>query len=168
MAAPQTTARLDPGGFKLQSGHQTLIAFASNPAVLFYERDVTPPGIDGGDPIDTTTQHNVTVTTMAPRDLFTLTNSTVVVAYDPEVYNDILALVNSPTSITTIFPDGATLDFWGYLKSFTPNALSIGEMPTANVEIVPTNYDPVHCVEAIPVMTSAGTCIVTGGDHLIH
>ncbi len=40
---------------RLDDGYQTLIEFAENPAIKLWEKSVTPPGIDGGDAIDTTT-----------------------------------------------------------------------------------------------------------------
>ena len=115
-------------------------------------------GVDGGDPIDTTTQHNTEWRTMAARTLKTLTQSQVSAAYDPNVYNNILSLINVETSVTVRFPDGSTLDFWGYLKSFEPQSANEGNMPMANVQIVPTNTDPSDGSEADPVLTSvAGT-----------
>ncbi len=75
-------------------------------------------------------------------------------AYDPVVYTDILALINAPGGVTVHFPDGSTLDFYGYIKKFEPAALKEGEQPEATVTIVPTNYDPANHVEASPVLTS--------------
>lgn len=158
MSAPATTARQTPAGIKLDDGYQTKIAFAADPDVSFWEKTVKPPGLDGGSPIDTTTMHNTTWRTMAARALITLTESTVNAAYDPNVYNNILALINVEGAITVRFPDGSTLSFFGFLQKFEPNDNAEGEMPMAAVTITPTNYDPVGKVEAAPVLTSvAGT-----------
>lgn len=159
MAAPATTARVAPGGKWLENGHSTKIAFARDSDVSFWEKTVQPPGIDGGDAVETTTMHNTVWRTMAPRTLKTLTESSLTVAYDPNVYNNILnSLINQSGSITCHFPDGSTLDFFGYLKSFEPSENSEGEQPEADITIVPTNYDPVNDVESSPVLTSvAGT-----------
>jgi len=153
MAAPATTTRATPGGIKLDDGYQTLIAFARDTDVSFWEKTVQPPGLDGGDAIDTTTMHNSAYRTFSPRALITLTEAPLVVAYDPNVYNNIIALINREGSITVTFPDGSTLDFYGFLKSFEPQPCAEGEQPEANIVIVPTNYDPANYVEQGPVLT---------------
>lgn len=153
MAAPTTTARQTPVGIKLDDGYSTKIAFARRPAVSFWEKTVQPPGMDGGDAIDTTTMHNTLWRTMSARALITLTESSTTVAYDPRVYTDILTLLNQEGSVTCHFPDGSKLDFYGYLKTFEPSDNTEGEQPEATVTIVPTNYDPVNRVEAAPVLT---------------
>ena len=159
MAAPATTERVAPAGIRLDDGYQTLIAFALDPDVSFWEKTVKPPGLDGGDAIDTTTMHNVTWRTFAARQLKTLTNAQTKVSYDPNVYNNILSnLINREGAITVHFPDGSTLDFFGFLRTFDPQPLTKGQMPRATVAFTPTNYDPANNVEAGPVLTSvAGT-----------
>lgn len=155
---PTTTARATPAGIKLKDGHSTKIAFEADPDVSFWERTVKPPGIDGGDAVEQTTMHSVDWRQMAPRQLKTLTDATASVQYDPNVFNNIYDLVNIETSITVHFPDGSTLDFFGYLKSFEPDELAEGEPPTATITIVCTNSDPTSGAEAAPVLTSvAGT-----------
>lgn len=158
MAAPVAVARQAPAGIRLDDGFSTKISFAQDPDVSFWEMTVQPPGIDGGDAIETTTMHNTAWRTMSARQLKTLTEASVTAAYDPNVFNNILTLINFETTVTVHFPDGSTLAFYGYLKSFEPGDNTEGEMPEATVTIVPTNYDPVNRVEAAPVLTSvAGT-----------
>lgn len=158
MAAPATTARATPDGRYLKDGYQTLIAPAADPDVAFWEKTVTPPGMDGGDAIDNTTMHNETWRTMRSRALVTLTDMTLTVAYDPDIYDEALALLNVETSWTVHFPDGSTLDFYGFLRLFEPQDMSEGEQPEANITISPTNFDVTNNVEAGPVMTEvAGT-----------
>lgn len=155
---PATTTRQTPAGIRLKNGHRTVIAFALDPDVSLWEIGVQPPGLDGGDAIDTTTQHNTTWRTMAPASLVTMTEASVTVAYDPDLYNQILALLNQEGSITVHFPDGSTLDFFGYLRTFEPEENVENEMPQATVTIQPTNQDPTTGAEAAPVLTSvAGT-----------
>lgn len=158
MAAPATTVRQTPAGIKLDDGYSTKIAFAADPDVSFWEKTVQPPGIDGGDAIETTTMHNTTWRTMASRALKTLTEASCTAAYDPNVYNNILSLINVETSVTVHFPDGSTLAFYGFLKTFEVNEHTEGEQPEATITITPTNYDPTNKVEEAPVLTSvAGT-----------
>lgn len=158
MAAPTPTTRQAPTGIKLKDGHSTKITFENDPDVCFWEKQVTPPGMDGGDAIEQTTMHSIRWREMAPRQLVTLTPMQTTVAYDPDVYNSVLALLNVEDVITVEFPDGSTLAFYGFLRTFSPAALVEGTQPEATIEIVPTNFDFVNKVEAGPALASvAGT-----------
>jgi hypothetical protein len=84
----------------LKDGYQTLYSFSTASTVFFRERSVTPPGIDGGDEVDTTTMRNLKWRTRQPRKLISLTESSVTVSYDPEIYDDILAMVNENQLVT--------------------------------------------------------------------
>lgn len=158
-AAPTVTARTAPAGFKLEDGYQSLIAFSGNADAIFFEIEVGQPGVDGGEPINTTTQHNVLYRTFAPRALSTLTPYQVKVAYDPCLTQEALnQMINEPDAITTHYPDSSTGAHWGYLQKIDYDPLVEGTMPTATLTIVPTNWDPVNCVEAGPVFVCNGTC----------
>ncbi len=157
MAAPTPTVRQDPAGIKLEDGYRTLVTFASIPTASLWEISITPPGLDGGDPIDTTTMHNDTYRTRASRALKTLTEFTFTAAYDPNYYNQLLSLVNSNDTVTVTFPDGSTLAFFGFLQTIEPEELVEGEMPKVTVTVCPTNTDTAGA-EQSPVLTSvAGT-----------
>lgn len=158
MAAPTPSARVDPTGIRLDDGYSTLITLAVDTDISFWEKTVTPPGLDGRDPIDTTTMHNERVVTKAPRSLIDVTDATATVAYDPLVYDQCLSALNVRTTVTIRFPDGGTYCFFGFLQAFTPQEMSEGEQPEAEVTICVTNFDPVNHVEALPVLTNvAGT-----------
>lgn len=137
----------------LHDGYQTLITFALNPAVTFKEISITPPGLDGGDAIDTTTMHNVKWRTMQPKALITMTESSLTVAYDPVFLDEANAMLNLNQLITLTFPDGSTWEFYGFLKNFTPGQHTEGERPTADCTVVCTNEDNSH-VETDPVYTA--------------
>lgn len=158
MAAPTPTPRGTPTGIPLRDGYQALITFAASATICFWEKSVTPPGIDGGEPVDATTMHNVTWRVRRPRYLKTLTPMTTRVAYDPALYDDILSLCNVETTVTVSFTDGSTLAFYGFLQKFEPGEMVEGTQPEGSITIIPTNWDPVNAVEAAPVMTEvAGT-----------
>jgi hypothetical protein len=166
MTAPATTARLDPSGIKLPDGYRTLIAFGGgvgtdNADVSFWEKTVTPPGLDALDPIDQTTMHNDRWRTFAGRALITMTGASLTVAYDPAVIPQIVSdLLGVETPITVHFPDGKTLSFWGFLQTFEPQAHEEGTQPEANITIGVTNMDPDNGTEEGPVLkTAAGTVI---------
>lgn len=135
---------------RLDDGFATLITFAQNPTVKLYEKEVTPPGIDGGGANDTTTMRNTAYRTKAPKKLKTLADSSFKAAYDVAVYPQILAMININQLITITFPDATTLAFWGYINAFTPDALVEGAQPTASVTIIPTNQNS-SGVETAPV-----------------
>ena len=134
-------------------GFSTLIGFPSHPSVKFEEKEVTPPGVSGGGAIDTTTMNNTAWRTMHPKSLKSLSNSSITVAYDPEVYTEIIAMINDNQLITITFPDGSTIAFYGWLDEFTPNAQVEGEQPTANCVIIPSNQTDA-LVETAPVFTT--------------
>lgn len=158
MAVPTPTVRQTPGGRRLLDGFATKVTFARDPDVSLWETTVTPPGVDGGDAIDTNTMHNVSWRTMAARALKTLTEFTFTAAYDPDVLNQLLALVNVYDTITVRHPDGSTWAFYGFLRVFQPETHEEGTMPTATVTVQPTNYDYANAVEAGPAVASvAGT-----------
>lgn len=154
MAAPTPTAIGTPAGIWLENGYQSLIVFAANTTISFWEKSVQPPGLDSGDAVDTTTMRNTTYRTMAPRHLITLKECKLKAAYDPNVYNQIVGLIGVRTTITIQFSDGSTLAFYGYMKDFTPDAMVDGTQPEADMTIMPTNYDPSGHAEAGPVLTS--------------
>lgn len=152
-----TTARSAPGGVKPDDGFSSLIAFAADPDISFWEKTVKPPGLDGGEPIDTTTMHNTSLRTMGPRSLATMTPFTTKVTYDPEVYDQILAIINTAGWVTVHFWDGSTIDFYGYLQKFEPDDLSEGAQPEATVTIVPTNTVPATGAESSLTYTAPAT-----------
>jgi hypothetical protein len=126
--------------------------------VEFWEKSVQPPAVEGGDAIDITTMHNTTWRTKNARQLLDMGDVSITAAYDPSCYTAILSLINVHTTITVTFPDGSTLAFFGFMRSFAPSDHSEGAQPEASVVIVPTNYDHTNHVEAAPVVASvAGT-----------
>jgi len=126
---------------RLDDGFATLIEFAEDSDVQMWEKEVTPPGVAGGGENDTSTMRNTTWRTKSPKGLVSLAESTLVVAYDPAVYDEIISMVNVNQLITITFPDSSTLAFYGWIDEFTPNALVEGEQPTAEVKIIPSNQD---------------------------
>lgn len=155
MTAPAPTVRGTPAGIKLKDGYQTLITISGNTTVSFWEKTVTPPGMDGGDAIEQTTMHAVDWRTFASRSLITLTEAKSKAAYDPNVFNQLLLLINDDTTTITVrFLDGSTLAFFGYIRMVAPAELQEGTQPEMDVTIQPTNFDPVGKVEAGPVLTS--------------
>ena len=151
-----TSTRIAPTGVPLDDGHATKITFAADTNVTFWEKSVKPPGLDGGDAIDQTTMFNTVYRTTAPRALKTLTEVSCTAAWDPVCYTDILALININGWITIRFPDGTTLDFVGFLKSFEPGELVEGTQPECTITVVPTNQ--LLGVETAAILTNvAGT-----------
>lgn len=158
MAAPVATARATPSGIMLQNGHGSLITFAADTNIEFWELEVSPPGIDGGDPIEIVTHHSVTWRLMAPRTLKTLTPFDVVAGYDPALYTALLAGINREDTCTVEWPDGSTLAFYAFIQKVEYDALVEGELPQVTVTICPTNADPTTGAEEGPVFVNvAGT-----------
>lgn len=132
----------------LTDGFPTTIAFTSSElssglvmSTVMEEQDLTPPGVSGGGPNDTTSMRNTAWRTRHPKKLKTLTASSITVKYDPAFYDDVIAMINDNQQITVTFPDDSTIVFWGWVDSFTPNACVEGEQPTATMVIEPSNMD---------------------------
>ena len=139
---------------RIDDGFSTTISFADVPSVLFWEKEVTPPSVEGGGENDTTTMRNTAWRTKSPKQLKTLGESSFSAAYDPAVYDQIVdELINVNQLITITFADGATLVFWGWLDSFTPGAAVEGEQPEADVTIIASNQN-VSKVEVAPNFTA--------------
>ena len=136
----------------LNDGHPTRITFTDFPVVEFCEKEVTPPGVEGGGANDTTCMKNTVWRTMQPKKLKTLAEGGATVAYETVVIDTIVAMVNVNQLITVTFPDGSSVAFWGWLDTFVPGALVEGEQPTAEITIIPSNQDAAGA-EAGPVHT---------------
>jgi hypothetical protein len=139
---------------RIDDGFATLISFSADSAVQMWEKEVTPPGVSGGGENDTSTMRNTTWRTKSPKGLISLSESSFTAAYDPAVYDEIVAMANVNQLITITFPNGDTLVFWGWIDEFTPGALVEGEQPTADVTIIPSNQNA-SGVETAPVLTEA-------------
>lgn len=136
---------------RLTDGHSTTYSFSLNPTILFWHKDVTPPGLAGGGPNDITVMENLKWRTRYPKKLITLMQAGILVQYDPAVYDEIVdEMINLNQLITINFSDGSRLDFYGWLDEFKPNACKEGEAPTADVKIEPSNVD-LSLVESNPV-----------------
>jgi len=142
---------------RIDDGHGTTIAFGDQPSgtgpgITFWEKELTPPGMDAGGANDTTTLRNTLYRTRAPKQLITLTEMTLTVSYDPSFYDDILGMIKDNQLITITFPDTHTVAFWGWLDKFVPGPIGEGSQPTADVTIVPSNQNE-SGVETAPVYT---------------
>ena len=130
----------------LKDGYQTTVSFsdatsgASAVLGVMEEKEVTPPGIDGGDGIDISTMRNTTWKTKWNQSLKELMNASFTAAYDAGEISEVSDMINVNQQITVNFSDESSITFYGFLKSFTPNACTPGEQPTAECEIVPTVY----------------------------
>ena len=157
MAAPTTTSRQTPDGIKLDDGFSTKIACAADPDIAFWEKSVKAPGVDTGEPIDTSTMFNVQWRTFAERALLTLTPCSGKAAYDPVILTQILAIAGKNKEWTITFPEGSTWDFWGILNKFEPDELSEGTFPEASFTVTPTNQDNSGAEQAPVVASVPGT-----------
>lgn len=133
----------------IDDGFSTTIGFANYPSVQFKEKQVQSPGFDGGGGNDTTTMRNTAVRTMAPKKLWSLTDCTLIVSYDPIVMNTIKNMINEVQEITVNQPDGSEWVFWGWLNRFTPQRNQEGTQPEAEAQIIPGNQDD-NGAEVVP------------------
>jgi hypothetical protein len=143
---------------RIDDGHPTIISFsgegsgfAGGGASVLWEKEVTPPGISAGGPNDTTTMRNSAWRTKAPKQLLTLTDGSINVAYDPNIYTELVSMVGVNQQITVTYPDSTTLTFWGWIDEFTANPIREGEQPTADMTLVCGNQNAAGA-ETAPVV----------------
>ena len=115
-------------------GHGIRIVFV-NQGITVYEKNVTPGGKEGGDPIDITTNDNVSLRSFAPPVLGRLTPTNVEVTYDKADLDALKAAVDQSDDIRTEWPDDTTDVQSGWLRDVTPNQTQSGEQPTATLAI---------------------------------
>lgn len=153
-----TTTRGTPAGILLKDGYSAKIGMANNTTISFWEKEITPFSLDGGEKIPQTTMFNAMYRTYASRGLIDLGDCTIKAAYDPNVINLIISQINVEQGVTIRYRDGSTLDVYAFLKSFVPDALVEGKQPEATIVFCATNCDPTTRAEVAPVLTSvAGT-----------
>jgi hypothetical protein len=158
--APTPSSRTIPTGYKMPEGFKALIVFSFNPAVNIWEIDVKPPGVESGEPINTTTQLNLVWRTMSAPQLKTFGPTlTVKFAYDPGVMaSDLQAQVgNNYNTCTVIFPTNEKVAFYAVITKIEFDPLKEKEFPTGTMTIVPTMWDASHQVEQGPVWVGSGT-----------
>jgi len=144
---------------RIDDGFSTKITFGSQPSgtgpgITFWEKTVTPPGMDAGGENDTTTMRNTLYRTKSPKKLITMTEMSATVSYDPIFYDDIVDMIKDNQLITITFPDSSTVAFYGWLDKFIPGEIVEGEQPTADITIIPSNQTDAG-VETAPVHTPA-------------
>jgi hypothetical protein len=125
----------------LTDGYSTLVRFDKAPAVLFRQKEVQPPGLDSGGPIETTTMGTMRFRTNWPKSLITITEMTLQVQWDPIVYTTIVQLLMGPAGVGYIrvqLPDGNRFNFIGFLDKFTPSQHKEGDFALAEAKIVPS------------------------------
>ena len=132
------TSRGTPVGTPFDEGYRTLIAFAQDPDLSFWESVVGAPGIDGGDPIPTFTHWNDARETYAPRALKRNLPFQVVGKFASGTLDQVDAIINQNDWITVRWPDMTGYSFPGFLKSFQPGQAQPGAPLEATLEVVPT------------------------------
>jgi hypothetical protein len=139
----------------LQDGFKTLIAITGVTA-LFEEIEVQPSALDAGGPISQSTMRNTRYRTSMGKKLITQGKLTVKVAYDPAVIPQMVGILGVNKSITKTFPNGNTVQFWGFVDKFTPDTMKEGDRPEATMEIEVTNLNASNA-ETGPVFTASTT-----------
>ena len=145
------------GGLFLTDGYQTTISFSGGGfdlGVIFLEKEVQPPALNGGGGIEVTTMRNQVVRTKAHKNLYQLDDLTLQVSYAPESYEAIAGIININGLWTVNFPDGSLLSFFAWLDTFTPAALKEGEFPLAEIKVIVSNINE-NGIESVYTFESA-------------
>lgn len=128
----------------LKDGYQTLFTAAVIVAKMYKVISLTPPALDGRGSIDQTNMESEITTQKSAKSLIDVGNFNITIAYDSKNYdftdvNSFAFWLNINGLMTLTFPDGTSVNFWGYINAFRPGENSEGNRPTAVLEIIVTN-----------------------------
>lgn len=155
MAAPVPVVAGFPATTKMPDGYKTIVTCSGNRNLSFWEIEVTPPGLDGGDPIEVTTMRNFLWRQMAARSLQTLTAMSITAAWNTALYAELTVpltpILNNNMTWTILFRDLSSVSFYGVLNKFDPQSLKEGDFPQVQLTVTPTNTDPGDGSEEGPV-----------------
>ena len=112
------------------------------------------PGIEGGDPIDTTTTENSAWITKMARSLKEATDIPFTMFYEADDWDTIAALVNVNSQIVFTIPRHGSLTIWGYLSRAESSEEGVGEGMKAQCNIVVTNTNGSYA-ETAPVFAAS-------------
>jgi hypothetical protein len=126
---------------RLDDGFSTTIELENIPTVKLFEKEITPPQISAGGPINTTTMRNLAWRTASPKKLKNMGPINTTCAYATSAIPVLFAQIGVNQRMTISYPDGSWLRIWGWLEEFTPAAFTEGEQPTATVVFQPSMHD---------------------------
>ena len=117
MAAPTPTSRVTPSAAILNDdGFSTKITLSSVPSLSIWEKELTALGVEGGEPIDISNMFATLWHTSAPKTLKKLKPCKVKAFFDINAWPTLVVQVNKKQTITLLFPNGATLFFYGFVQ----------------------------------------------------
>ena len=119
-------------------GHATTIDLGST---TLQEVSISPNSISSGGEIDVTSMDNDDWRTKAPKKLHESGEVSFSAIYDPAQIGTYLSDVGRNKLIKITFANGDTLEFYGWVDSFSPSEISEGEVPTVDVTIIVSNQD---------------------------
>lgn len=153
----------------LYDGQSTTFNFGTTVSLLFREKRVQPPDVDGGGRVDSTDMRNLRGRTAASKKLFTSGQMKTMGYYDPLMYTNFVSNMQVNQGINVLFPDFSMVTFYGWLEKFTPQEHQEGENPLAEVIIEISNQNGagrgVSGAEVLPVYAAP---IQNGGVPLNH
>ena len=156
MAAPTQVALHTPTGQAMPEGYIARIVCSLLPTAPFWVISMKPGGVDGGDPIPYTTQHNLIVETQRAPVLIKAVMTECKVAYNPNFLDKLQDnLINKEGTISEYWPNGNVATYYGYFASFKPDALEIRKRPEGTLMVAQTNWDATNGVEAVPIYSFA-------------
>lgn len=121
--------------------------------------DVTPPALDGGEPVDTVVLSTNRWRTKISPNLIDLGNISFTAEYQPEAV--MTAPLNDEGVIRIIIPGEGVLTVRGYLRAITPDSMRVGERATCSGEFVITNTGADGFTEIPPSWTDAEGVVPT-------
>lgn len=144
----------------LANGYKTLVSFGVIPGAPKYgEIELTPIGIAGRGGINQDTMRNAfDWVTQLPKRLKQLSPLTFKASFDTDFVPQVFAaaLLNGP--VTLVWPDLASILFWGWIDEATFDPHNEENRPTINVTVQPSNINNL-CVITPPVFSAGQTTL---------
>ncbi len=116
------------------TGYGTLVKIVTTTPVVtleLEETDVTPPGVQGNEKIEQTSNRNTAFKSYAPGDLKENTDLAFTAYYDSAKWEDIKSIINVEGVLTLTFKNGAIIgDTSAWLVSALPTGQTINNRPT--------------------------------------
>lgn len=104
---------------------------------VFNYIEITPPSVDGGDPIDTSLLSTTEFRTKMAPQLKDMSNIQFTAEYQPQLVLDVPYGVGG--TLTIMIPGEGSLTVRAYLKNLQPQSLRVNERATMSGEFVVTN-----------------------------
>lgn len=136
---------------RIDEGFKILLDIETITTPLYWEQEITPPEVDGGELIPVSNQRNTLYHTAVPRTLIKIGDMMVKISAAIAAYGQLRGITNKNKKYTLTYPDGGKQEFYAALRHIKPGSYTIGNQPTWDLTIGVTNIKNTDGTEQGPV-----------------